>query len=435
MELVTRRTLSSQTEQAARAALRGEKRGLSALLPFIGPAVIASIAYMDPGNFATNIEAGSSFGYELLWVVLLANLIAMLFQALSAKLGIATGESLATLCRLHLPGPLVIAMWVASEVAAVATDIAEFTGGGLGLSLLLHIPLMGGLVLTGIATWIGLSLQGRGFRPVEIFIGCFVATIGVAYVIELFLAPPDWASFAYHTVVPHLTNGHAATLAVGIVGATVMPHAIYLHSSLTRTRIPTDQVRERQKILTYSNREVVIALSIAGLVNMAMLAMAASVFHVGHSDIAEIESAYKTLTPLLGAGAAIVFVVSLIASGISSSIVGTMAGQTIMQDFVSFRIPLWVRRVVTMAPSFLIVGLGVDTTNALVVSQVVLSLILPVPMIALLYLARRADIMGPFASRGAVLWVSIGAAIVVLALNGLLLLGLFGVDPFGPSVA
>lgn len=431
MELAERRNLSDRTERAARAAIRGEKRGLGAMLPFIGPAVIASIAYMDPGNFATNIEAGSSFGYQLLWVVLTANLIAMLFQALSAKLGIATGESLASLCRLHLPWPLVIAMWIASEIAAIATDIAEFTGGALGLSLLLHIPLMGGLVLTGIATWIGLMLQGRGFRPIEIFIGAFVGTIGIAYIIELVLAPPDWKAFAYHAVVPQLANGHAATLAVGIVGATVMPHAIYLHSSLTRTRIPAGDVEERKKILRFSNREVVIALSVAGLVNMAMLAMAATVFHGEHSDVAEIETAYKTLTPILGSGAALVFIVSLIASGISSSIVGTMAGQTIMQDFVHFHIPLWLRRVVTMAPSFLIVGFGVDTTMALIVSQVVLSLILPVPMIALLYLVRRTDIMGVFATRGLVLWLSFAAAMIVFILNAVLLLGLVGFDLLG----
>jgi manganese transport protein len=435
MELAERSTLSDRTDRAARAAIRGEKRGIGAMLPFIGPAVIASIAYMDPGNFATNIEAGSSFGYQLLWVVLTANLIAMLFQALSAKLGIATGESLASLCRLHLPWPLVIAMWIASEIAAIATDIAEFTGGALGLSLLLHIPLMGGLVLTGVVTWIGLMLQGRGFRPIEIFIGAFVGTIGLAYVIELVLAPPNWALFAYHSVVPHIADGHAATLAVGIVGATVMPHAIYLHSSLTRMRIPTGNVEERRRILSFSNREVVIALSVAGLVNMAMLAMAATVFHGGHSDVAEIETAYKTLTPILGSGAAIVFIVSLIASGISSSIVGTMAGQTIMQDFVHFRIPLWLRRVVTMAPSFLIVGLGVDTTNALVVSQVVLSLILPVPMIALLYLIRRTDIMGVFATRGFVFWLSVAAALIVLILNAFLLLGLIGFDLFGGGTA
>jgi manganese transport protein len=435
MELAERSTLSDRTARAARAAIRGEKRGIGAMLPFIGPAVIASIAYMDPGNFATNIEAGSSFGYQLLWVVLTANLIAMLFQALSAKLGIATGESLASLCRLHLPWPLVIAMWIASEIAAIATDIAEFTGGALGLSLLLHIPLMGGLVLTGVVTWIGLMLQGRGFRPIEIFIGAFVGTIGLAYVIELVLAPPNWALFAYHSVVPHIADGHAATLAVGIVGATVMPHAIYLHSSLTRMRIPTGNVEERRRILSFSNREVVIALSVAGLVNMAMLAMAATVFHGGHSDVAEIETAYKTLTPILGSGAAIVFIVSLIASGISSSIVGTMAGQTIMQDFVHFRIPLWLRRVVTMAPSFLIVGLGVDTTNALVVSQVVLSLILPVPMIALLYLIRRTDIMGVFATRGFVFWLSVAAALIVLILNAFLLLGLIGFDLFGGGTA
>lgn len=430
MDLAPRLSLSEQTEEAARAALSGERRGAAALLPFMGPAVIASIAYMDPGNFATNIEAGSSFGYELLWVVLLANIIAMLFQALSAKIGIATGESLASLCRLHLPKPLVYAMWIVSEIAAIATDIAEFTGGALGISLLFGIPLMAGLVVTGVVTWLGLILQGRGFRPIEILIACFVASIGCAYVVELFFAPPNWASFAYHTAVPMLRDGHAAMLAVGIVGATVMPHAIYLHSSLTRSRIPTDNIAERRKILSYSNREVIVALTIAGLVNMAMLAMAASVFHPDHSNIADIESAYATLTPLLGSAAAIVFIVSLIASGVSSSIVGTMAGQSIMQDFVSFSIPLWVRRVVTMAPSFLIVGLGVDTTKALVVSQVVLSLVLPVPMIALLYLARRPDIMGTFANSRLIQVLATLSALIVLFLNFLLLASVAGVDLF-----
>jgi manganese transport protein len=421
-----RSSLSSRTEQAARDTLSGKRGGPWSFLPFVGPAVIASIAYMDPGNFATNIEAGSSYGYDLLWVVLAANIIAMIFQGLSAKVGIATGQSLASLCRLHFPPWLVYAMWLGSEVAAIATDVAEFTGGAIGISLLFGIPLMAGLVVTGIVTLAILTLQHGGFRSIEMVIGGFVAVIGGSYVVELLIAPPDWMAFGYHAVVPSLHDGHAVTLAVGIVGATVMPHAIYLHSSLTRDRIPTADVGEKRRVLWYSNWEVVIALGAAGLINMAMLAMAATVFHHGHSDVAEIETAYKTLVPLLGGGAAGIFIVSLIASGFSSSVVGTMAGQTIMQDFVHFRIPLWLRRGITMAPSFVVIGIGVNPTDALVFSQVILSLVLPVPMVALLYLSSRRDIMGRFANSRPIVVVATIAGIVVLALNGLLLAGMFG---------
>ncbi|MDR3494772.1 MAG: Nramp family divalent metal transporter, partial [Ancalomicrobiaceae bacterium] len=402
-----------------------------AVLPFFGPAVIASVAYMDPGNFATNIESGASFGYQLLWVVLVANLIAMLFQSLSAKLGIVTGKSLATQCRDNLPKPLVYVLWVASEVAAMATDVAEFIGGGLGVSLLLGIPLMHGLVVTGIVTYLILTLQRSGFRPMEIVIGAFVAIIGVSYIIELLIASPNWGLLATGMVTPHLANGHAVTLAVGVVGATVMPHAIYLHSTLTRDRVPPRNDMERRRILNFSNLEVLVALGFAGFVNLAMMTMAAVVFHGGHDDVASIETAYRTLTPLLGAGAASVFMVSLIASGFSSSVVGTMAGQTIMQDFVAFRIPLWVRRVVTMAPSFAIVAYGVSSIDALIVSQVVLSLVLPVPMIALVYFTSRRDVMGAFANARWVTAGAIAATVVVLALNVVLLAQTLGVVAIG----
>jgi len=388
--------------------------------------VIASIAYMDPGNFATNIQGGAQFGYLLLWVVLLANLIAMLFQALSAKLGIVTGKSLAQLCRAHFPRPLVFGMWIASEVAAMATDLAESLGAAIGLSLLFGLPLLPGLLVTFALTYAMLLLQGRGFRPIEVLIASFIGVIAVSYLIELFVAPPDWHAFAFHAVVPGLAGPDSVMLAVGIIGATVMPHAIFLHSSLTQARVPARTDTERERIIGYSNREVVIALGIAGLVNMAMLAMAARVFHQGHADVASIETAYRTLVPLLGAGAAAVFMTSLLASGLSSSVVGTMAGQTIMQDFVGFRIPLPVRRLATMVPAVVVVALGVSATDALVLSQVVLSLVLPVPMVALLVLSGRRDVMGSFASSPAVRGIAMVAATVVLALNLLLLLQVAG---------
>ena len=403
----------------ADAAAGRHLRPFDALL-FAGPAVIASIAYMDPGNYATNIQAGAQFGYALLWVVVAANLIAMLFQALSAKLGIVTGRNLAELCRARFPAPLVIAMWIISEVAAMATDLAEFLGGAIGLSLLFHLPLLAGMGITALVTTAILLADRRGFRPMELIVGGFVAIIALCYLAELVIAPVAWGAAARGLAIPYLPPD-ALTLAVGIVGATVMPHAIYLHSGLTQNRVAVAGEAARRRLVAYSNREVVVALSLAGLVNMAMVITAAAAFHDGHRDIAEIETAYRTLTPLLGGAAAGVFLTSLIASGLSSSVVGTLAGQMIMQGFVGFTIPIWVRRLVTMAPAFVVVALGVDATRALVLSQVVLSFALPVPVLALVYLTRRRDVMGAFASG----WWTQGAAILgaalVLILNGVLL--------------
>jgi len=421
-------SLTDRTVQAGLLALSGKGRGLRRLMPFAGPAVIASVAYMDPGNFATNIQAGAKYNYDLLWVVVLASVVAMFFQALSAKLGIATGRNLAELSREHFPRPVVWAMWVASEIAAMATDLAEFLGCAIGFSLLMDMPLLVGMVVTGTATFAILSLQRSGFRPIELLIGGLVALIGASYLIELIIVPPDWVAIAFHAVVPRLDGADSLTLAVGIVGATVMPHAVYLHSSLTQDRIVARNDDERRKLIRFSNREVMLALGLAGLVNMSMVAMAAAVFHDGvHDNVASIEIAYHTLIPLMGIGAAAVFLTSLIISGLSSSAVGTMAGQVIMQGFVSFSIPLWVRRMVTMVPSIVVVALGVDATHALVLSQVVLSLVLPVPMIALLLLTRRRDVMGACVNGRFTSFVAMAAAIVVLALNCLLILEIFGV--------
>ena len=387
-----RETLSERTARAAREVLAGERKDLRAYLSFFGPAVVASIAYMDPGNFATNIQAGAKYGYELLWVVLLANLIAILFQALSAKLGIVTGCNLAEMCRDQFPKMVVYMMWVVSEIAAMATDLAEFLGGAIGLSLLFGIPLFYGMVITGFIVYGILMFERYGFRPVELIIGNLVAIIALCYLIQMFIAPIDWRAAALHAVIPQIADGGALLLSVGIIGATVMPHAVYLHSGLTQARIPTRNEDGKRRMVRISNTEVIIALAIAGMVNMAMVMMASSAFHAGYSDVAEIETAYHTLTPLLGIAAAGVFLLSLLASGVSSSTVGTMAGQMIMQGFVGFRIPIWVRRLVTMLPAFVVVGLGANATNALVISQVVLSIALPLPMIALVMFTRRRDI-------------------------------------------
>jgi manganese transport protein len=414
-------SMSDRTVEAARALLAGERRGWRGYVAFAGPAVVASIAYMDPGNFATNIQAGAKYGYQLLWVVLLANLIAMLFQALSAKLGIVTGKNLAEMCREQFSRPVAIAMWIVSEIAAMATDLAEFLGGAIGLSLLFGMPLLWGMVVTAVLVYGILMFDRFGFRPVELIVSSLVAVIGICYLIEMFIAPVDWRAAALHTVRPRLPATEARLLAVGIIGATVMPHAVYLHSGLTQDRIPARNPAETRTVLRISNTEVVIALAIAGLVNLAMVMMASSAFHAGHSDVAEIETAYHTLTPLLGGAAAVVFLVSLLASGVSSSTVGTMAGQMIMQGFVGFRIPVWVRRLVTMVPAFVVVGIGVNATQALVLSQVMLSIALPLPMIALLMFTRRKDLMGEFVNGGLTHAAAIVGAAVVLALNGFLI--------------
>jgi manganese transport protein len=425
-ETAVRPSLTERTVAAARQVLAGQRGGLRAYAVFAGPAIIASIAYVDPGNFATNIQAGAKYGYGLLWVVLLANLIAMLFQALSAKLGIVTGRNLAEMCRDHFPRPVVGAMWVVSEIAAMATDLAEFLGGAIGLSLLFQLPLLAAMAVTAIVTYALLMFEGFGFRPIELIIGSMVSLIALCYVVEMFIAPVDWAAAAVHTVVPQIADGQALLLAVGIIGATVMPHAVYLHSGLTQARMPVRDDAERRRVLRFSNQEVVAALTVVGLVNMAMVMMASSAFHAGHPEVAEIQTAYHTLTPLLGTAAAGVFLLSLIASGISASTVGTMAGQMIMQGFVGFRIPIWLRRLVTMLPALVVVALGVNPTNALVISQVVLSIALPLPMIALIIFTGRTDIMGAFANGRLTRAAALVGTATVLLLNIFLIVQTLG---------
>ena len=374
--------LTARTRTALSETLAGRRLGLRSLLALLGPAVVASVAYVDPGNYVTNIQAGARYGYALLWVVVLANLIAMFFQAQAARLGIVTGRNLAELSRERFPVGAATAMWILTELAAIATDLAEFIGGAVGLSLLLHVGLLPAMVAMGVLTLLLLGMQRRGFRPLEILIGGLVAAISGSYLGELLITPADWGAVVHHSLVPSLPDNAAITLCIGLVGATVMPHAIYLHSSLTQDRVPIRNDVERARMVRFSNREVIFALTIAGLVNMAMVIMAAC-FHGNHAEIDSLDGAYHTLTPLLGRAAALIFLVSLLASGLSSSLVATMAGQVVMQGFVGFRIPIWVRRVVTMVPSFVVIAMGADVTSALVWSQVVLSFVLPLPMVTL----------------------------------------------------
>ena len=405
---------------AGHASLDGHRSGLLKLAPFFGPAFVASVAYIDPGNFATNIQAGSQFGYRLLWAIVMANLVAMLIQTLSAKLGIATGQNLAELCAAHFPLTVVYPMWVVSEIGAMATDLAEFLGASLGLNLLFHLDLRIAVVITAFATYAILTVQRYGVRPVEAIISALIGVIAASYVIETFFSRPSWGDVAFHSAVPYMGGGSIIPV-VGIMGATVMPHVVYLHSALTQHRIVPRNETDARRIFRFTLPEILIALGLAGLINMAMLYMAAATFYRhGYTSIPDIPSAYHTLTPLLGSAASTIFGISLLASGLSSSAVGTMAGQVIMQGFLGFSVPLPVRRVVTMIPAVVIVFLKVDPTQSLFWSQVVLSLVLPIPILALVYFTRSRYIMGTLVNRGTTTLLASGCGILVLCLNALL---------------
>lgn len=348
----------------------------------------------------------------------------MLFQMLSARLGIVTGRNLAQLCRMHLPAPAGLGMWFISELAAMATDLAEFVGAAVGIALLTGMPLLAAMVVAGVLTYLLLMLQVRGFRSVELMIGALVAVIGISYIIQVWILPVSWATALRQTFVPTALPPDAFMLAAGIVGATVMPHALFLHSGLVNKRVRPRSASETSQLLRYSNREVVAALAAAGCINLAMVVVSAGGFHGAHAEVAGIEDAYVTLAPLFGASAGLVFLVGLIASGLSSSVVGTMAGQMVLQGFLRVRLPVWMRRLITMVPAFIVIGAGMDVTRALVLSQVVLSMVVPFPMAALIWLARRPDLMGQHAAgRGLVLLATAGAALVA-GLNGALLVHL-----------
>ena len=420
------------TITAAEQVLSGasEKRGFARLLPFLGPAFIASIAYMDPGNFATNIQGGAQFGYLLLWVVVASNLIAMLVQTLSAKLGIATGRNLAELCREYFPQPVIWLMWVAMEIVAMATDLAEFIGAAVGFNLLFGVPLWLGGLLTALFTFLLLGLERRGFRPLEAAITALVGVIAVCYLIETVLGPPDWPRVLFHSVVPQFHGVESVVLATGILGATVMPHVIFLHSSLTQGRIVTREPAVLKRLFRFQVADVGIAMGLAGLINMAMLMMAAATFHkAGMNSVGTLEEAYKTLEPLLGKAAGVIFAISLLASGLSSSSVGTMAGQVIMQGFLRRHIPIWLRRLATMLPSLVVIGMGLDPTRTLVLSQVVLSFGLPFALVPLILFTRRSDLMGVLVNRRLTTAILLLVTILIIVLNFYLIWQTVAGDP------
>lgn len=417
--------LLGRTRAFLRGSLERRSAAWTALRAFAGPTFIASVAYLDPGNFATNITAGATHGYQLLWVVVVANFTAMLFQALAAKLGIVSGRSLARMCRERLPLPLTRMLWAVSEIGAMATDLAELLGAAIGCALLFGTSLLVGTLLAGALSWVILSMHEQSFRTVEAIIAGLILVVGLCFLAETGLIPPDGRAVLYHSFVPKFGGADGVMLAAGIVGATVMPHALFLHSSVARDRLPAGDPNVLRRLVRASNIDIVLTLGAVGLVNMAMLYMAAVTFGAaGPAHEATIESAYHMLGPLFGSAAAAIFIVSLLASGLSSSVVGTMAGQVIMQDFLDWRIPLWLRRLATMLPTVIIAALVTDATKALVISQVILSFVLPVPLITLVMFTGNRSVMGGLANRRSLGALAIIAAAIVLGLNVLLLVSL-----------
>jgi manganese transport protein len=430
MELLTDavRSTDEKLRAEAQAVLKGEQKGgwLQRILPFMGPAFVAAIAYIDPGNFATNISAGAGYGYRLLWVIFVANLMGMLIQVLSAKLGIATGRNLAEVCRDEFPRPVVWLMWILMEGVAMATDLAEFLGAALGFHLLFGMPLLWGALLATVGTFVILALERRGFRHLEAVISVMLGLVALCYVFELGIGGPDWGAVAHGAVTPTLPDAEAVLLACGILGATVMPHAIYLHSSLVQDRVKVDDAAAKRRLYLFTRIDATVAMVIAGLVNAGMLIMAAATFHTGGlTDVGSIEEAHRTLAPLLGNASQTVFAISLLVAGLSSTVVGTMAGQVIMQGFLHVHIPIWVRRLVTLAPAFVVILMGLDPTRTLVISQVILSLGLPFAVIPLVWFTGQRRIMGDLVNHRVtqgVAWIVTG---LIVALNLYLLAGAF----------
>ncbi len=416
----------ARVAEAARRSLDGHNRGLGRVWPFLGPAFIAAVAYIDPGNFATNIAGGAKFGYLLLWVVLAANLIAMLVQTQSAKLGIATGKNLAELCRERFSRRTSIGLWLQAELVAMATDIAEVVGAALGLYLLFGIPLFPAGIIAGAGAFAILALQQLGYRRLEAGITVLVGVVVASFVFELIDSSPDGGEVAKHLFVPGFAGTESILLATGIIGATVMPHVVYLHSALTQRRIVGRDDAEKKRILGFEKVDVVIALSLAGLVNLSMMIVAAALFNEsGLTGVDSIEGAYAGFQQLVSERAAAIFGIALLASGFASSSVGTMAGQVVMQGFIRRRIPIFMRRAITLAPALAVLAIGIDPTDALVGSQVVLSFGIPFALVPLLIIAGKREVMGDLVNPG---WLSALAGVLaglIIALNVFLLYEVF----------
>jgi manganese transport protein len=414
---VTATQLTAAQSDLAHLRSRGRLRGVLALL---GPAFVAAVAYVDPGNFATNVSAGAAFGYSLAWVIVLANLMAMLVQYLSAKVGVATGRDLPELCRDHLPRAVTRGLWVQAELIAMATDVAEFVGAAVGLNLLFRVPLLVSGLCTAVVAFAILALQQRGYRRFELAIAALLGLVLLGFAYDLAAVHASGAGIAAG-LVPRLGTSGSLLLAVGIVGATVMPHVVYLHSALTKGRVACRDDAERRELLRFQRLDVVTALGLAGLVNLAMLFVAAALFSRPSATGASIEVAHADLGRLVGGGAALAFAVALLASGLSSSSVGTYAGQVVMQGFIGRQVPLFARRAITMLPALVVLGAGLPPTTSLVISQVVLSFGIPFALVPLVALTRRADVMRGLVNHPVTTAMASAAAVLIIAMNGYLL--------------
>jgi manganese transport protein len=396
------------------------------VVPYVGPAFLVSVGYMDPGNWGTNIAGGSRFGYKLLWVLLVSNLMAILLQTMAARLGIVTGKSLAENCRMHYSRGTNFFLWLMAEAAMMATDIAEFLGAAIGFYILFGIPMFTAGLLTGVAVFLILGLYRFGYRSVEYVIISLVAIIGFAYVIEIFLAKPDWGQVAISTVVPHLSS-ESIFVAMGMLGATVMPHNLFLHSGIIQTRLTGDPtVVQKKKLFRFAVLDSLFALNMSWLVNSAMVVMSAAVFFANGIQVESIQDAHRTLEPLLGSLSSYAFAIALLAAGLSSSTTGTMAGQIVLEGFLDIKMSLWMRRFITMVPALIVIALGLNEIDVLVLSQVVLSLQLPFSIIPLIMFTMRKDMMGELKNGRLTNILSIAAATLVIGLNMLLLYQFFG---------
>ncbi|XNN69785.1 Nramp family divalent metal transporter [Bacillus pumilus] len=411
--------------EAAERALEGKVKGFRRLLPFLGLAFIAAIAYIDPGNFATNIAAGSKYGYLLLWVILISNLMALLIQSLSAKLGIATGKNLPEIAREEFPKPVSIGLWIQGELVIIATDLAEFIGAALGLYLLFRIPLLEASIIAAIGSFAILELQRRGYRALEAGITGMLFVVVIAFAVQTFVAKPDIASVAGGLFIPKFDGADSVLLAAGILGATVMPHAIYLHSALTQRRVVGRTEKEKKQIFRFEFLDILIAMIVAGAINASMLIVAAALFYKNGLFVEDLDVAFQHFGTLAGPVSAILFGVGLLVAGLSSSSVGTLSGDIIMQGFIQYRIPLYVRRLITIIPPIAIIASGVNPTSALVMSQVVLSFGIAFALIPLILFTSKKRIMGELTNARWVTGISWVIAALVVALNLFLIVDTF----------
>ncbi|MCE4940935.1 Nramp family divalent metal transporter [Bacillus velezensis] len=411
--------ISAQSLQskAVQDALDGKSKGFKRLLPFLGPAFIAAIAYIDPGNFATNISAGSKYGYMLLWVILFSNLMAFLIQVLSAKLGIATGKNLPEIARDRYPKWVSAGLWIQGELVIMATDLAEFIGAALGLNLLFGIPMVEAAIIAAIGSFAILELQRRGYRALEAGIAGLLFVVVIAFALQTFFAKPDATSVLEGLFIPKIDGMDSVLLATGILGATVMPHAIYLHSALTQRRVVGKTDSERKKIFRFETIDILIAMVIAGAINASMLIVAAALFFKNGLYVEDLDVAYQQFGHYIGPASAILFGIGLLAAGLSSSSVGTLSGDIIMQGFIRYRIPLYLRRFITIIPPMIIIISGINATEALVWSQVVLSFGIAFALVPLIMFTSNKRLMGALTNRKWVTALAWLIAVLVIALN------------------